>query len=160
MPLAGTATTLPAPPAGINQRRLTFTHQRRYPGLVNVPRHWVRANPQATEIAFLMRDDAGVVQLWLIPPAGGEPRQLTHTVMGIQSAFNWHPSGAWLGCVVENKIALCDARSGAVSYLTNDREKSAVRGCRRIFHRMANTGVDGRRRRLSPVVDNRNAALA
>lgn len=66
MPLAGTATTLPAPPAGISQRRLTFTHQRRYPGLVNVPRHWVRANPQATEIAFLMRDDAGVVQLWLI----------------------------------------------------------------------------------------------
>ncbi|EKZ6355376.1 DUF3748 domain-containing protein [Klebsiella aerogenes] len=122
MPLAGTATTLPAPPAGISQRRLTFTHQRRYPGLVNVPRHWVRANPQATEIAFLMRDDAGVVQLWLIPPAGGEPRQLTHTVTGIQSAFNWHPSGAWLGCVVENKIALCDARSGAVSYLTTDRE--------------------------------------
>jgi hypothetical protein len=40
------------------------------PGLVNVPRHWVRANPQATAIAFLMRDDAGVVQLWLISPQG------------------------------------------------------------------------------------------
>ncbi len=32
MPLAGTATTMPTPPAGISQRRLTFTHQRRYPG--------------------------------------------------------------------------------------------------------------------------------
>lgn len=62
-PLAGTATTMPAPPAGVSQRRLTFTHHRRYPGLVNVPRHWVRANPQATAIAFLMCDDAGVVQL-------------------------------------------------------------------------------------------------
>jgi hypothetical protein len=30
----------------------------------------VRANPQATAIAFLMRDDAGVVQLWLISPQG------------------------------------------------------------------------------------------
>ncbi len=69
-PLAGTATTMPAPPAGVSQRRLTFTHHRRYPGLVNVPRHWVRANPQATAIAFLMRDDAGVVQLWLISPQG------------------------------------------------------------------------------------------
>ncbi len=45
-PLAGTATTMPAPPAGVSQRRLTFTHHRRYPGLVNVPRHWVRANPE------------------------------------------------------------------------------------------------------------------
>ncbi|MCV4733158.1 DUF3748 domain-containing protein, partial [Escherichia coli] len=76
-----------APPAGVSQRRLTFTHHRRYPGLVNVPRHWVRANPQATAIAFLMRDDAGVVQLWLISPQGGEPRQLTHHASGIQSAF-------------------------------------------------------------------------
>jgi hypothetical protein len=32
---------------------------------VNVPRHWVRSNPQATQIAFLMRDDNGIVQLWL-----------------------------------------------------------------------------------------------
>lgn len=69
-PLAGTATTMLAPPAGVSQRRLTFTHHRRYSGLVNVPRHWVRANPRATAIAFLMRDDAGVVQLWLISPQG------------------------------------------------------------------------------------------
>ncbi|MFS9531932.1 DUF3748 domain-containing protein, partial [Klebsiella pneumoniae] len=100
-PLAGTATTMPAPPAGVSQRRLTFTHHHRYPGLVNIPRHWVRANPQATSIAFLMRDDAGVVQLWLISPQGGEPRQLTHHTSGIQSAFNWHPSGEWLGFVLE-----------------------------------------------------------
>ncbi len=45
-PLAGTATTMLAPPAGVSQRRLTFTHHRRYSGLVNVPRHWVRANPR------------------------------------------------------------------------------------------------------------------
>ncbi len=44
-PLAGTETTMPAPPAGVMQRRLTFTHHRRYPGLVNTPRHWVRSQP-------------------------------------------------------------------------------------------------------------------
>lgn len=117
-PLAGTATTMPAPPAGVSQRRLTFTHHHRYPGLVNIPRHWVRANPQATSIAFLMRDDAGVVQLWLISPQGGEPRQLTHHTSGIQSAFNWHPSGEWLGFVLEGRIACCHAGTGDITFLT------------------------------------------
>ncbi|KFB99876.1 YidR family protein [Trabulsiella guamensis ATCC 49490] len=117
-PLEGTSSTMPAPPASVQQKRLTFTHQRAYPGLVNVPRHWVRANPQGSDIAFLMRDDNGVVQLWLISPQGGEPRQLTRTANGIQSAFNWHPSGHSLGCVVENRIALCDGITGTVTYLT------------------------------------------
>jgi hypothetical protein len=32
--------------------RLTFTHQRRYPGLVNAARHWVRANPGQRRLLF------------------------------------------------------------------------------------------------------------
>lgn len=119
-PLAGTDTTLPAPPMGVCQRRLTFTHQRAYPGLVNVPRHWVRSNPQGTQIAVLMRDDSGIVQLWLVSPQGGEPHQLTHNTSDIQSAFNWHPSGNWLGFVLEERIAICAVDSGAVTFLTND----------------------------------------
>ncbi|MDI5536344.1 hypothetical protein MJM28_31590, partial [Salmonella enterica subsp. enterica serovar Montevideo] len=47
-------------------------------------------------------DDNGVAQLWLISPQGGEPRQLTHHATGVQSAFNWHPSGKWLGQVYLN----------------------------------------------------------
>lgn len=119
-PLVGTESSMPAPPAGVVQRRLTFTHQQRYPGLVNMPRHWVRANPQATAIAFLMRDDNGVVQLWLISPQGEALRQLTHHHSDIQSAFNWHPSGKWLGFVLENRLALCDASNGEITFLTAD----------------------------------------
>ncbi|TKU71566.1 MULTISPECIES: DUF3748 domain-containing protein [Citrobacter] len=118
-PLEGTEATMPAPPSGIHQRRLTFTHERAFPGLVNQPRHWVRTNPQASEIAFLMRDNHGVVQLWLISPQGGEPRQLTRCATGIQSAFNWHPSGKWLGFVLENRIACCDAQTGEIDFLTD-----------------------------------------
>lgn len=123
-PLEGTATTLPAPPKGVSQQRLTFTHQRAWQGLVNVPRHWVRSNPQATQIAFLLRDEAGIVQLWLISPQGGEPRQLTHTTTGIQSAFNWHPSGEALGFILDDRLARCDAQSGEVTFLTADHANS------------------------------------
>lgn len=113
----GSAVSLPAPPAGVMQRRLTFTHARRYPGLATVPRHWARSNPQGSEIAFLMKDDNGVAQLWLISPEGGEPRQLT-CGEGVQSAFNWHPSGDAIGFVQQNRIVLCDAHTGDITPLT------------------------------------------
>ena len=85
---------------------------------MNVPRHWVRSNPQGTQIAFLMRDDKGIVQLWLISPQGGAPLQLTHNASDIQSAFNWHPSGNGLGVVLDGRIAWCDATSGDMTFLT------------------------------------------
>jgi dipeptidyl aminopeptidase/acylaminoacyl peptidase len=117
-PLEGTETTLPAPPASVKQRRLTFTHQRRFPGLVLQPRHWVRSSPDGSQLAFLMKDDGGVVQMWLISPQGGEPWQLTHGASDIQSAFNWHPSGKALGFVVDDCVVLCDAQSGETTPLT------------------------------------------
>lgn len=116
-PLAGTSTTLPAPPAGVMQRRLTFTHSRRYPGLATTPRHWVRSSPDGEHLAFLMRDDAGVAQLWLLSPNGGEPRQLTYGA-GVDSAFNWHQSGRFLGFVQGKRVVMCDARTAEIAALT------------------------------------------
>ncbi|ALB72439.1 DUF3748 domain-containing protein [Cronobacter muytjensii] len=117
-PLEGTPDSMPAPPAGIMQRRLTFTHDRRYPGLATTPRHWMRSNPQGTAIAFLMKDDNGVAQLWLISPQAGEPRQVTHDACGVASAFSWHPSGEALGFMQRNRIVLCDAQTGELTALT------------------------------------------
>jgi hypothetical protein len=118
LPLAGTPTTMPAPPDGVAQRRLTFTHHFSHPGLVNSPRHWVRSDPGGENLAFLMGDANGVAQLWLMSPNGGEPRQLTHGLQGVDSAFNWHPSGRALGFVQGKRIVLCDADSGAITPLT------------------------------------------
>ncbi|ELV7527522.1 DUF3748 domain-containing protein [Edwardsiella ictaluri] len=117
-PLQGTLSSLPAPPAGICQRRLTFTHQRRHPGLATVPRHWVRSAPDGSAIAFLMRDEQGVVQLWLISPNGGEARQITHGAHDVQSAFNWHPDGRSVLMVMDNSVVRCDVASGAVTRIT------------------------------------------
>lgn len=117
-PLAGTEYRLPAPPEGVMQRRLTFTHQRAYPGVVNTPRHWVRSHPDGSCLAFLMADDKGTVQLWTQALTGGEPRQITYEEQSIASAFNWHPSGDYVAFVLQGRIVLCDMNSGAVMALT------------------------------------------
>ncbi len=122
-PLQGTATRLPAPPAGVTQRRLTFTHQRRYPGLASSPRHWLRSSPDGAQIAFLMADDAGVIQLWCLSPNGGEPRQVTHGAHDVQSAFSWHPDGKRLAFVMDNSVMLCDVHDGRLTRMTSRTEQ-------------------------------------
>lgn len=116
--LAGTESELPAPPRGVRQRRLTFTAERRYPGVVNQPRHWLRVSPDGDAIAFLMRDDQGVVQLWTVAPTGGAPRQITRGDRGIQSAFSWSPEGNRLAFICDNSVMLCDPASGRLQRLT------------------------------------------
>jgi len=117
-PLAGTATTRPAPPRGVRQRRLTFTSGRRHPGLQG-PRHWLRSSPDGARIACLMKDDAGVVQIFTVDPAGGEPRQLTHGAEGIASAFTWSPDGTRIACVIDGSVCVVDAASGGALRLTD-----------------------------------------
>jgi len=118
LPLEGTATCLPAPPRGVQQRRVTFTHQRRYPGLVSTPRHWLRSAPDGSTIAFLMKDDLGVVQLWTVSPLGGEPRQITRSESGIQSAFSWHPDGGSVAFICDNSVTLCTLDTGKLRRIT------------------------------------------
>lgn len=117
-PLQGTATTLPAPPLGVQQRRLTHTSQRRYPGVATTPRHWLRSSPDGSAIAFLMKDDRGIVQLWTISPNGGEALQITQAEHSIQSAFSWHPQGGKIALVCDNSVMLCDIANGNMQRLT------------------------------------------
>ncbi len=117
-PLQGTESTLPAPPMGIRQRRLTNTSRRRYPGVATTPRHWLRSAPDGGAIAFLMNDDQGIVQLWTVSPNGGEPRQVTRLKQSIQSAFSWHPQGDRIAFVCDNSVMLCDVASGRMQRLT------------------------------------------
>jgi hypothetical protein len=117
-PLEGTPTLRPAPPRGTVQRRLTFTSGRKFPGVAAVPRHWVRAAPDGGQLAFLMRDEAGVVQLWLVAPDGGEPRQVTRNATGVASAFSWTPDGRHLAHTMDNSVCLTDVATGRTRRLT------------------------------------------
>ena len=116
-PLAGTPRTRPNPPAGCVQRRLTHTEGRKYPGLQG-PRQWMRSSPDGSRIACLMRDDAGVVQVWTVTPNGGEPAQLTHLPFDVASAFSWSPDGRRLAFVADNSMFVIDAGDGGAARVT------------------------------------------
>lgn len=116
-PLAGTESRAPFPPRGVVQRRLTFTTARRFPGIEG-PRHWLRSSPDGTRIAFLMKDDAGVVQLWTVSPNGGAARQLTHNAWPVASAFTWSPDGSAIAHVMDNSVCVTDAATGQTRRLT------------------------------------------
>lgn len=116
-PLAGTDRRMPAPPAGVVQRRLTFTGERLHPG-VDGPRHWLRCSPDGAEITFLARDDAGIVQLWTVSPNGGAPRQVTRNPWPVASTFTWSPDGRFLAYVMDGSVFVTDARNGEGRRLT------------------------------------------
>jgi len=116
-PLAGTETRMPFPPRGCVQRRLTRTEVRKHPGIQG-PRHWMRCSPDGSQIAFLMKDDSGVVQLWTISPNGGTPRQITSNRWSISSAFSWSPDGKLVGHMMDNSVCVTSIGTGATERLT------------------------------------------
>jgi hypothetical protein len=124
-PLAGTSEQLPSPPQGVTQRRITFTAGRKFPGLQG-PRHWLRSSPDGSQIAFLMKDDAGIVQLWTISPNDGEPRQITHNPHDIASAFTWSPDGKFIAHVMDNSVCVTDVATGLTKRLTPRSDDATV----------------------------------
>jgi hypothetical protein len=116
-PPEGTELARPAPPAGVEQRRVTFTQDRKFPG-VQGPRHWLRSSPDGSEIAFLMRDDAGVAQLFTVSPNGGAIRQVTRNQWPVASTFSWSPDGRLLAFVMDNSVCVAEAAGGRTFRLT------------------------------------------
>ncbi len=116
-PLQGAITQRPHPPRDTVQRRLTYTTGRRHPGIQG-PRHWLRSSPDGARIAFLMKDDAGIVQLWTVSPQGGPMMQLTGSPWSIASAFTWSPDGQAIACVIDRSVFLIGTRTGHATRLT------------------------------------------
>lgn len=116
-PLEGTLSERPLPPLGTRQRRLTRTGGRKFPGLQG-PRHWLRASPDGAQIAFLMRDEGGLAQIWAVSPNGGEPRQITQDAWGVASAFSWNPDGRLIAYAADNSVFSVEAATGRSRRLT------------------------------------------
>ncbi len=116
-PLEGTLTRRPLPPLGTRQRRLTRTENRAFPGIQG-PRHWLRCSPDGAQIAFLMRDDAGLVQLWTVSPNGGTPRQITRDSWSVASTFTWSANGRFIAYVADNSVFVVEVSTGQSVRLT------------------------------------------
>ena len=112
-PLEGTPTTRPNPPAGVSQRRITFSERG-----IEGPRHWLRSTSGGTLIGFLARDSAGFIQIFGVSPNGGPTRQLTHQPFSIQTPFNFNPDGNSVAYAADNSVFITDLRTGQPRRLT------------------------------------------
>jgi hypothetical protein len=99
LPLAGTPGTRPNVPAGVKQRRITYTQQG-----IQGPRHWLRTIPDGSLIGFLSKDSNKVVQLFVVSPNGGKIRQVTNGSESIRGSFNFSPDGKWVAYLAGNNV--------------------------------------------------------
>lgn len=116
-PLQGTLTSRPGVPSGFEQRRLTFTGGRKYPGLQG-PRFWLRSAPDGSFIYFLMKDEDGIIQIFEVSVHGGDIRQITSLATSVQSQFNPSPDGKALAVISDNGVWKIDIQSGRSVRLT------------------------------------------
>lgn len=116
-PLAGTTHMRPQVPRGVHQRRLTYTTERKYPGLQG-PRFRLRTAPDGAEIYFLMKDEAGRVQLYSVPTAGGHIIPITWLEHTVQGQHNVSPDGRWISFLADNSVWVIDAAGGTPRRLT------------------------------------------
>ncbi len=103
-PLEGTLETMPMPPRGAVTKRLTFTQDRKYPGVATVPRHWLSSPMDGSFVSYLAKDDAGVVQVFLVPTLGGAPIQASFHPTPIQGMVRWHPHRREFTYICDNSL--------------------------------------------------------
>ncbi len=112
-PLQGTTTSRPNVPRDVMQRRITNT-----PDGIQGPRHWLRCTPDGNLIAFLLKDDKGVIQLFGVSPNGGKITQLSFNAYPIQGPFNFSPDGKHLGYLADNSVFVTDVKTHKSERLT------------------------------------------
>lgn len=120
-PLEGTATSRPNVPADVVQRRITYTLNG-----IEGPRHWLRCSPDGSLIAYMSKDNNGIVQLFGVSPNGGKTRQLTSNAYSIQGPFNFSPDGKRLAYLADNSVFVTEITTGKSKRITprsSDEEK-------------------------------------
>ncbi|WP_025764267.1 DUF3748 domain-containing protein [Dyadobacter tibetensis] len=100
-PLEGTLDDFPMPPKGAIQRRLTFTAETSQPGCSGI----VRSAPDGSALCYLAKDEKGIMQVYLISPLEGKPRQLTYHTSDVSGNLRWNTNGKeisyfWNDCLV------------------------------------------------------------
>jgi hypothetical protein len=127
-PLEGTTTSRPFPPAGIRQRRLTYTTDQKYPG-VQGPRQWLRSLPDGSLIFFPMKDENGIVQVCAVSPNGGEIRQITHNAFSLDTSFSVSADGLYLAWGYQQDVYLTNSQTGETTKVSPERDYESTDLC-------------------------------
>lgn len=113
-PIEGTLTSMPSPPLGSSQRRLTFTAVSKFPGCVGI----VRSSSNGKNLGFQMHDEKGILQVFTISPLGGMPIQQTYHKSNVQSGVRWHPDGTKICYIWDNSIIIKELGSKTFERMT------------------------------------------
>lgn len=120
-PLEGTANTRPAVPKGTVQRRITYTEAG-----IEGPRHWLRTTSEGGLIAYLAKDENGIIQIYAVSPNGGDPVKITNNLFSVQGPFNFSPDGKYIAYNGDNSVFITDLKTQSSFRLTErktDEEK-------------------------------------
>ena len=124
-PLEGALNGRPNVPAGLVQRRVTFTTERKHPGLQG-PRFRLRSSADGSLIYFLMKDDNGIVQIYSVSSAENTKntittqslKQITNFKYSVQSQFNLSPDDKYISVVSNNQIYLVRSQDGSTTSIS------------------------------------------
>ncbi len=110
-PLEGTKNKMPYPPAGTTCRRLTNTDHRKYPGLSDEPRFWLRSSPKGDKVFFLIKDSKGINQVFYISPLSGKMHQVTFNSYDAVSTPSINPDGNKICYVCDGSVYITDIKN-------------------------------------------------
>lgn len=116
-PLAGTNTTRPGVPAGVSQRRLTYTTGDKFPGIA-APRHWPVSTHEGSKIGFYKQADDGRVRFCAIDASGGEIEEVTDGTYEPTSSFTWNHDGMAVSFVADGSVFHVNYETGVMTRLT------------------------------------------
>jgi len=146
--VAGTTDSRPIPPAGIIQRRITFTTGRKYSGIQG-PRCRLRSSPDGKYIYVHMKDDDGIVQLYRVLTTGGEPEQVTFFKHSISAQYNVSEDGRNISCIVDKELWIVNVVNGKAPLLNPENDFPIVGGAlwrqdgrELVFNRYASSGKE------------------
>jgi hypothetical protein len=124
-PLEGSSKTRPLPPAGTVQRRLTFTENRKYPG-VQGPFHFVKSLPDGSMIFFMMKDDNGIVQVYAANTIKGSVKQITNNKSSIETSFDLSFDGKFLAYGIHEDIWITIISNGITQVIPSKLDINAT----------------------------------
>jgi len=104
------------PVANCEQRRLTKTADRRFPG-VQGPRNWLVSSPNGETVYAPMKDDRGVVQVFGINSKNGAIQQITDLEHSIEGQISLNAAGTTCSFHCQQRIGLTIVSTGGTRWI-------------------------------------------